>query len=82
MNIIKELKGVGTWKSQNITIDWGLGNDNLLYYKWHSDEADIEGTNEPWYKVWSPYNSGSDFGITLKDMKQIVKAFGHLMIWS
>ena len=52
---------------------WGLGNDGELYYRTTENELHPD----QWYAV--DYTLSYD--IRLKDMKKLVKEFGHLLVW-
>lgn len=56
---------------------WGLSDDGDLCYHssvyHHTEQWIIFNSNEKHYKVASK--------LSLKDMKKIVKEFGHLLVW-
>jgi hypothetical protein len=48
---------------------WGLGEDGELYYQYREDS------------IFREYIEAG-FSISLREMKEIVKAFGHLIIFT
>lgn len=83
MKIVKELNA-NDWakqKSPGMTSpnnqpywSWGLGDDGVLYGK-----GQISGY--VFTTAWYPYER-IGFGISIREMKRIVKEFGHLLIWT
>jgi hypothetical protein len=64
------MKIIKTLKAKNgHPYNWGLGENGELYYQW------VE------ISVWRPYNN-AEWGISLREMKEIVKTFGHLIIFT
>lgn len=73
MIIVKELRDVRKWSEHGYIIDFGLGEDGALYF---CSRNPITGTRTS----WESYATGG-FGLTIGEMKKIVKAFGHLGVW-
>jgi hypothetical protein len=53
---------------------WGLGEDGILYGKGVFSGHSYEDN-------WYPYHTLS-FGITISEMKRIIKEFGHLLVFT
>lgn len=52
---------------------WGLGDDGLVYYCDSMDRGYPPGF---WSKIVRPGQT-----ITMRDMKLLIKEFGHLLVW-
>lgn len=52
---------------------WGLGDDGLVYY---CDSMDRGYPLGFWSKIVRPGQT-----ITMRDMKLLIKEFGHLLVW-
>lgn len=55
--------------------EFGLGEDGELYSQFVGDEDEYRED------LWSLYED-ANWGINLREMKEIVKAFGHLVIFT
>ena len=51
---------------------WGFGDDGGLYYR--TTEHNLP-------EQWSAVDYTLGYDIRLKDMKKLVKEFGHLLVW-
>lgn len=75
----------------NISYEWGLGMDGILYYKYThpyntSIDIDLGGgisySTSPIVPEWKPYTRESKFGVSFKTMKHILDSFGKLIVFT
>jgi len=55
---------------------WGLNNDGHLCY--HSS---VYQNTDEWIIFNSPNNVKAAMKLSIRDMKRIIKEFGHLLVW-
>ena len=75
MKIIKIITDVEKSGNQ-LSIDWALGDDGELYWRFNSSRHDPDEVEKRW---WRYTNSPPTHTLTFREMKKIVEAFGLLM---
>ncbi len=75
MEIIKTIQHLTKVHPSGLDREWGLGDDGELYVRLANPR------NASWSAPWEKYVE-MDFGITLREMREIVKQFGHLVIFT
>jgi len=77
MKIVKEIENIEyNSTSTGYLLKWGLGEDGRLYQTMYHPKTKRE------VGYWELWEHKFQYSLSLKEMKHIVKEFGHLVVFT